>query len=106
MNLIYSIRGSINHLLYRWVIRPPVFLWEAEKAHDKFRAFGLLFVSTVLGRFILKGLFYYKHESLNTTVDGIEYSNPIGLSAGFDKDGELTDAYRLLGFGFAELGKA
>jgi dihydroorotate dehydrogenase len=104
MNLIYSIRGSINHLLYRWVIRPLVFLWEAEKAHDKFRAFGLLFVSTVLGRFILKGLFYYKHESLNTTVDGIEYSNPIGLSAGFDKDGELTDAYPLMGFGFAELG--
>jgi|APSaa5957512535_1039671.scaffolds.fasta_scaffold12881_4 hypothetical protein len=33
MNLIYSIRGSVNYLLYRWVIRPLVFLWEAEKAH-------------------------------------------------------------------------
>lgn len=37
-------------------------------------------------------------------VDGINYDNPIGLSAGFDKDGELTDAYPLIGFGFAELG--
>ncbi|HIM58297.1 MAG TPA: quinone-dependent dihydroorotate dehydrogenase, partial [Gammaproteobacteria bacterium] len=45
-----------------------------------------------------------QHKCLNTTVDGIKYDNPIGLSAGFDKDGELTDAYPLIGFGFAELG--
>ena len=34
----------------------------------------------------------------------IQYRNPIGLSAGFDKDGELTKIYPNLGFGLAELG--
>jgi dihydroorotate dehydrogenase len=32
------------------------------------------------------------------------YDNPIGLSAGFDKDGELTDAYPLTGFGLFGVG--
>ena len=104
MKLVYALRGQINYLFYRWIARPLIFLWEAETAHNKLKQFGLLFASNVLGRRLLKALFYYQHPSLNTTVDGIKYDNPIGLSAGFDKDGELTDAYPLIGFGFAELG--
>lgn len=104
MQLIYQLRGLINHLLYRWIVRPLVFLWTAEKAHNKLKQFGLFFASNILGRGFLKILFYYKHSSLNTIVDGVKYDNPIGLSAGFDKDGELTNAYPLIGFGFAELG--
>lgn len=104
MQLIYQLRGLITTFFYRWVIRPLVFLWEAEKAHNKLKQFGLIFASNRFGRRLLKILFYYKHSSLNTMVDGINYDNPIGLSAGFDKDGELTDAYPLTGFGFAELG--
>ena len=104
MQLIYQLRGLINTLFYRWVVRPLVFLWEAEKAHNKLKQFGLIFASNRLGRGLLKILFYYKHSSLKTTVDGVKYDNPIGLSAGFDKDGELTNAYPLISFGFAELG--
>ena len=104
MKLIYALRGQINYLFYRWIMRPLIFLWEAEKAHNKLKQFGLLLASSALGRRLLKVLFYYQHKSLNTTVDGIKYNNPIGLSAGFDKDGELTDTYPLMGFGFAELG--
>jgi dihydroorotate dehydrogenase len=35
---------------------------------------------------------------------GLRFSNPVGLAAGFDKDGELPDAMLKLGFGFAEVG--
>lgn len=104
MKLVYALRGKINYLFYRWIMRPLIFLWEAEEAHNKLKKFGLLFSSSIFGRRLLKVLFYYQHTSLNTTVDGVKYDNPIGLSAGFDKDGELTDAYPLMGFGFAELG--
>ncbi|MDG2395413.1 quinone-dependent dihydroorotate dehydrogenase [Candidatus Thioglobus sp.] len=104
MKLIYSIRASINYLVYRIIIRPLIFLWEAEYAHNQLKRFGSIVSSSVFGRFVLKSLFYFQHKSLNTTVDGITYNNPIGLSAGFDKDGELTDTYPLIGFGFAELG--
>jgi dihydroorotate dehydrogenase len=103
MKLVYVLRGQINYWFYR-AIRPLIFLWSGEEAHNKLKKVGLLLASNSLGRSILRVLFYYQHKSLNTTVDGVKYDNPIGLSAGFDKDGELTDAYPLMGFGFAELG--
>jgi dihydroorotate dehydrogenase len=41
---------------------------------------------------------------LATTVWGLNFSNPIGLAAGFDKDARVTDAMLNLGFGFTEAG--
>lgn len=35
---------------------------------------------------------------------GLEFANPLGLAAGFDKNGELPHVWAALGFGFAELG--
>jgi dihydroorotate dehydrogenase len=35
---------------------------------------------------------------------GLTFANPLGLAAGYDKDGEAARAWPLLGFGFAELG--
>ncbi|MCC7081432.1 MAG: quinone-dependent dihydroorotate dehydrogenase [Burkholderiales bacterium] len=37
-------------------------------------------------------------------VWGLDYANPIGLAAGFDKDAEVVDAMLGLGFGFVEAG--
>src|SRR5690349_2331138 len=41
---------------------------------------------------------------LATEVAGIAFPNPLGMAAGFDKDGEVPDALLGLGFGFAEVG--
>ncbi len=41
---------------------------------------------------------------LSTQVWGLEFSNPLGLAAGFDKDAEVADAMLALGFGFVEAG--
>jgi dihydroorotate dehydrogenase len=35
---------------------------------------------------------------------GLEFPNPVGLAAGFDKDAEIPDAMLNLGFGFVECG--
>ncbi|HSG34770.1 MAG TPA: quinone-dependent dihydroorotate dehydrogenase, partial [Sphingomonadaceae bacterium] len=37
-------------------------------------------------------------------VAGIDFPNPLGMAAGFDKNGEVPDALLGLGFGFAEVG--
>jgi dihydroorotate dehydrogenase len=42
--------------------------------------------------------------ALTTQVAGITFPNPVGMAAGFDKDGEVPDALLGLGFGFAEVG--
>src|SRR5690242_10766011 len=41
---------------------------------------------------------------LKTRVWGLDFSNPIGLAAGFDKDARAVDAILSLGFGFVEAG--
>ncbi|HKM69231.1 MAG TPA: quinone-dependent dihydroorotate dehydrogenase [Stellaceae bacterium] len=35
---------------------------------------------------------------------GLDFPNPLGLAAGYDKDGRVPDAMRHLGFGFVEVG--
>jgi dihydroorotate dehydrogenase len=41
---------------------------------------------------------------LKTSVAGIELSNPIGMAAGFDKNGEVPRPLGLMGFGMVEVG--
>jgi dihydroorotate dehydrogenase len=48
--------------------------------------------------------FQYKQANLQKTVMGIQFPNPVGLGAGFDKNAEHLDVLALLGFGFIEIG--
>ena len=43
-------------------------------------------------------------ERLNQEICGINFCNPIGLAAGFDKNGNAANLWRDFGFGFAEIG--
>jgi dihydroorotate dehydrogenase len=42
--------------------------------------------------------------SLETTVLGLRFSNPIGLAAGFDKNGQAVEGLQNIGFGSVEIG--
>jgi dihydroorotate dehydrogenase len=44
------------------------------------------------------------HPRLTVHAFGLDFANPIGLAAGFDKNGEAPDAILRLGFGFTEIG--
>jgi len=43
-------------------------------------------------------------EALGIDLLGMRFPNPLGIAAGFDKNGEVPDAMLKLGFGFAEVG--
>ena len=43
-------------------------------------------------------------KSLNQTILGINFNNPIGLAAGFDKNAEVINQMFSYGFGFVEIG--
>ena len=50
-------------------------------------------------------LFAYKgHTSLNVKVFDLNFENPVGLAAGFDKNAEVYNSLYKLGFGFVEVG--
>ncbi|RJE77583.1 dihydroorotate dehydrogenase (quinone) [Pseudoalteromonas sp. MSK9-3] len=103
MSFIVGLRNLFFKALYK-LSRPLIFLMDPEEAHYMFKRVGVFLGSNFLTRFLTSLLFNYGHKSLKTSVDGIEYRNPLGLSAGFDKDGELTKIYPSIGFGLAELG--
>ncbi len=43
-------------------------------------------------------------EALVTTVCGLRFENPVGMAAGFDKQGEVIGPLLRMGFGFVEIG--
>ena len=46
----------------------------------------------------------FHDQSLNTNIKGLNFSNPLGIAAGFDKNAELIDPLLKMGFGFVECG--
>ncbi|TIP09822.1 quinone-dependent dihydroorotate dehydrogenase [Mesorhizobium sp.] len=45
-----------------------------------------------------------RDNRLKVSVCGIDFPNPLGMAAGYDKNAEVPDALLGLGFGFAEVG--
>ncbi len=48
--------------------------------------------------------FTYNHPSLEKNVFGLQFKNPVGLGAGFDKNALYLNELEALGFGFVEIG--
>jgi len=42
---------------------------------------------------------------LQTTILGLQFKNPIGMAAGFDKQGEAIEGLHNIGFSFIEIGE-
>ncbi len=78
------------------LLTPALFALSPEKAHE-LTISGLK--SGLVPDFRLP-----EDETLKSRVAGIEFPNPLGLAAGFDKNAEVPDAMLRLGFGFAEAG--
>jgi dihydroorotate dehydrogenase len=91
-------------MIYQKLIKPFFFLFDAERAHYLL-ADMLTFLMTIPGvSFIFQAIYGYAHPSLRRTVFGIDFPNPVGLAAGFDKNALLVDELATMGFGFIEVG--
>ena len=63
------------------------------------------FTASIPGmRAIYRALYCYDRPGLEKEVFGLKFKNPVGLAAGFDKDGKYINVLPLLGFGFIEIG--
>ena len=80
------------------LLRPLVFKMDAERAHRA--TIGLLRLRT--GTAFTPEPPYT--PTLETRVAGLDFLNPVGLAAGFDKDAEVFEQMLSLGFGFVEVG--
>ena len=80
------------------ILRQLLFSLDAEKSHDLALKWLKIFHQAGLTRL------FPKPESAPCSAMGLEFKNPVGLAAGFDKNGDYIDALASLGFGFIELG--
>jgi dihydroorotate dehydrogenase len=76
-------------------LRPLLFTLDAETAH------GLALRALKLG---ITPHAPRSPAALRKRLLGLDFPNPVGLAAGFDKHGEVPDAALRLGFGFVEIG--
>jgi dihydroorotate dehydrogenase len=84
--------------------RRLLFLLDAERAHQL--TLKLIALAGVLPpvRSFLRQLFSYSSPVLTVDIFGLEFPNPLGLAAGYDKDGIGMHGLACLGFGHIELG--
>lgn len=86
------------------LIKPLLFKLDPELAHD-FVNWTTRYAQHVPGLLsVVKSIYSYPSSRFSQKIWDVDFFNPIGLAAGFDKNAALVDAMSALGFGFLELG--
>src|SRR5829696_7331783 len=84
-------------MVYRSLVRPLLFRLPPETAHE----LALHSLALLPSRLIAKR---FTNQALNVERFGLSFPNPVGLAAGFDKNGIALKPLAALGFGFIEAG--
>ena len=91
-------------LMYRQIIRPVLFRFNAETAHNlTFSALRLLRYIP-FARALTRMIFRKNAPELEKEVFGLKFRNPVGLAGGLDKNGEFYNDLGNFGFSFVEIG--
>ncbi|MFI5348958.1 MAG: quinone-dependent dihydroorotate dehydrogenase [Elusimicrobiota bacterium] len=90
-------------MLYE-ALKPVLFALDAERAHEEVTGLMAFLAPLPGAAAALSALTGAGAKGLERTVFGVRFPNPLGLAAGFDKDGKLTTLLPALGFGFLEIG--
>ena len=87
------------------LVKPIFFTLDPEKAHHfVVRRLKWFYYHFPFGKTLLHSWFDINIKGLEREVFGIRFRNPVGLAAGFDKNGEFIEPLNALGFGFIEVG--
>ncbi|MCR9173391.1 MAG: quinone-dependent dihydroorotate dehydrogenase [bacterium] len=86
------------------LVRSILFQFDPEKIH--YKTVGMIrFMLRIPGmKGIWNKMYRVNDERLKRTVFGIEFENPVGLAAGFDKNASMYNDLAYCGFGFIEVG--
>lgn len=84
--------------------KPLLFLLPAETAH-RITVFLLDLAAAIAPlRWLLQKWYCHEDKRLERHLLGLRFPNPVGLAAGFDKNGKHIRGLACLGFGFVEVG--
>jgi len=88
-------------MLYKTLVRPLMFLRDAEKTHEQTLSL-LAHLGSLEG--LLRNFYCVDDDRLQVRVGSLTFANPVGLAAGFDKNGVAIKTWPGFGFGFVEIG--
>ncbi|MEN6619839.1 MAG: quinone-dependent dihydroorotate dehydrogenase [Rikenellaceae bacterium] len=86
------------------LIKPIIFAFSPETSHRIVQNLLIFLRYIPFSGAILRLFYYYKRENLEREVLGLRFENPVGLAAGFDKNGEIYNDLANFGFSFIEIG--
>lgn len=90
--------------MWRYIVRPVLFLMSAETAHY-FTLNALKWFCRIPGfKIFLRWWFSPRLAGLPIQLFGLNFKNKVGLAAGLDKDGKYIEELALLGFSHIEIG--
>ncbi|MFB6350708.1 MAG: quinone-dependent dihydroorotate dehydrogenase, partial [Bradymonadaceae bacterium] len=85
-------------------LRPLLFQFDAESIHRfAMRALRIGLAPKLL-RSLVRAVYFRSSATLRQTIWGLDFPNPVGLAAGFDKNAECINQLACFGFGFVEGG--
>lgn len=90
--------------MYRYIAKTLLFLWEPEAAHHLVMKWFAIATRVPGIKKLIRYIFSVSDNRLKREICGLTFNNPVGLAAGFDKDGKYAENMSLLGFGFLEIG--
>ena len=86
------------------LIRPVLFLFSPERIHGIVMSMLRVVNYIPFSGHLVRMIFNYQNPKLEREVFGIKFKNPVGLAAGFDKNGDAYTLMAYLGFSFVEIG--
>lgn len=102
--LIKYLTFSIINFLYKTIAKPIFFLFDAEVMHNSMTQVGKILGQFPLTQWVTHTFFAFSHSDNVKEIDGIRFPNQVGLAAGFDYNGDLTQILPSVGFGWHTIG--
>ena len=90
--------------MYRFIIRPIFFAFDPEWVHYFTLNLLKLICKIPFAKSIIRFFYQKSSQNIEKELFGIKFKNPVGLAAGFDKNGKYIEELSLFGFSFIEVG--
>jgi dihydroorotate dehydrogenase len=90
--------------MYKTVARPILFRFEADRIHERTIRWAASASRSKSMLKLAKILYDFQSPALHQNLLGLDFRNPVGLAAGFDKNATMALSLEALGFGFLEIG--
>lgn len=90
--------------MYKSIVRPFLFRFNTDRIHESTLKWAAIASRSGLANRLIRSTMDFQSPRLRQEILGMTFRNPVGLAAGFDKNGYLPPLMESLGFGYVEVG--